>query len=112
MSESILKQLRALLGVEEETTAFDLDIITAANAALMTLNQLGVGPAGGVFIVDESTTWADVLGCRTDLGALQEYILIKTRLLFDTSLSSAVQNALVESASEFEWRLSVQNEND
>lgn len=108
MTDSILVTLRNLLGIEEGTTAFDLDIITALNATLMTLNQLGIGPDTGLFVSDESTTWSDVFGLRQDLNALQQYVYLKVRLLFDPPATSTVQNALRESVNEIEWRLGVQ----
>lgn len=43
MSDSILLTIKKMLGLTEEYTAFDPDIIVLINSAFMTLEQLGVG---------------------------------------------------------------------
>ena len=47
MEKSILISTKKILGIAEDYTVFDLDIITHINTAFSTLTQLGVGPAEG-----------------------------------------------------------------
>ena len=52
--ESILTSIKKLLGIAEEYTQFDSDIIMHINSVFTTLTQLGVGPSEGFFIEDNS----------------------------------------------------------
>lgn len=105
--ESILTSIKKLLGITEEYTHFDADIIMHINSVFMVLNQLGVGPAEGFFIEDESTTWDEYLGDPTKLQIVKSYIYLKVRMLFDPPASGTVMNSMKEQINEFEWRLNV-----
>ena len=110
MSDSILDTIKQLLGIEAKDTAFDIDVIVHINSALMTLNQLGVGPSAAFSIQDKDDIWEDFLEKSTDLEAVKTYIYLKVRLVFDPPSSSAVLEAMNRSISELEWRLNVQAE--
>ncbi len=110
MSDSILDTIKQLLGIEAEDTAFDTDVIVHINSALMTLNQLGVGPSAAFSIQDKDDIWEDFLEKSTDLEAVKTYIYLKVRTVFDPPSSSAVLEAMNRSISELEWRLNVQAE--
>lgn len=106
--ESILTSIKKLLGIYEEDTSFDTDIIFDINAALFVLNQLGVGPANIFSITGTTETWGDFLGDRTDLEAVKQYVFQKVRLMFDTStLTSPMIEVINRNIAEFEWRLNV-----
>jgi len=108
--DSILTSIKKMSGIDEAYTHFDSDIIFGINTAMMTMNQLGVGPKEGFSITDASSTWADYLGTRADIEGVKSYIYIKTKLLFDPPSSSFVLEAMKEQAKELEWRLNVQVE--
>ena len=59
--DSILISIKKLLGIEEDYTHFDIDLIMHINSAFMVLNQLGVGPTEGFSISDETATWSDFI---------------------------------------------------
>lgn len=105
--ESILTSIKKLLGIPEEYTQFDPDIITHINTVLVTLNQLGVGPAEGFSISDESTTWEDYLGDNMPLqGNVITFINLNVRIIFDpASLSSATLAAYERQIAQLEWRI-------
>lgn len=108
--ESILTSVKKLLGIAEEYTAFDPDIIMSINSAFAILEQLGVGPDGGFFITDSSTTWNDYFGASEDIEqneAVKNYIALKVKLMFDPPTSSTVMQATTNLTSELEWRLNV-----
>ena len=63
--ESILTSIKKMLGIEAEYTHFDADIIMHINSVLMILNQLGVGPAEGFIIEDDTSTWSDFVPDET-----------------------------------------------
>ena len=108
--ESILKSIKKLLGPGEEDTNFDIDIIIYINAALMRLNQLGIGPSKGYSIKDESSNWSDLLGTRKDLDAVKTYIYLKVRLVFDPPQSGFLVDAIKDQIIELESTLNIQAE--
>lgn len=106
--ESILTSIKKLLGITEEYTHFDNDLIMHINSVLMILSQLGVGPSEGYSISSSAQTWSDFLG--DDLKKLQSvksYVALKVRLMFDPPTSSSVMEAINNQIREFEWRLNV-----
>lgn len=108
--ESILTSVKKLLGIAEEYTAFDPDIIMSINSVFAILEQLGVGPDGGFSITDSSTTWNDYFGASEDIEqneAVKNYIALKVKLMFDPPTSSTVMQATTNLTSELEWRLNV-----
>ncbi|HAQ02994.1 MAG: Structural protein [Candidatus Moranbacteria bacterium GW2011_GWF1_36_4] len=107
---SILDTIKKMLGVETDVDVFDTDIIVHINSALMTLNQLGVGPADSFFISDNTAEWDDFFGTVTELELVKSYIYLKVKMLFDTPTSSTVVEAMTRQITEFEWRLTAQVE--
>lgn len=107
--ESILTSIKKMLGIDEEYTHFDADIIMHINSVLMILTQLGVGPAEGFMIEDDTSTWVDFIpeANAAQLHAVKSYIYMKVKLIFDPPLSSAVIESMNRQIAEFEWRLNV-----
>ena len=106
--DSILTSIKKLLGITEDYTHFDQDIIMHINSVFMILTQLGVGPSNGFSIEDETSVWEDFIPNSTQLQLVKSYMYLKVRLLFDsTTLPSAVITAYSEQAKEYEWRLNV-----
>ncbi len=109
--ESILTSIKKLLGIAEEDTNFDQDLIMHINSVFMILTQLGVGPSKGFAIKDENDVWSDFIPEQSSLEAVKSYVYMKVRLMFDPPLSSAVADAINRNISELEWRLNVGAEN-
>ena len=105
--ESILTSIKKLLGIEEEYTQFDNDIIMHINTVFLNLTQLGVGPAEGFLIEDDTATWYDFIGDSNQLQAVKSYMYLKVKLLFDPPLSSSVIESMNRMIAELEWRLNV-----
>lgn len=112
MSESILDTTKKMLGLDAEYTAFDTDIIVLINSALMTLNQLGVGKKETHVIVSNDSTWEDLIGERTDMEAVKNYVYLKVRLTFDPPSNSFVMDAMQKQCDEILWRLNVRAESE
>ena len=108
MEESILTSIKKLLGITENDTNFDTDIIIHINSVFMVLNQLGVGPSEGFRIEDKYSTWDEYITEDNDLDAVKTYMYLKLKLLFDPPLSSSVLEANKQLINELEWRLNVQ----
>lgn len=110
INNSILITIKKLLGIEENYTEFDTDIIIHINSCFTTLNQLGVGPKEGFFISDKTSRWTDFIQDIIKFESVKTYIYIKVRLIFDPPTNSFVLDSLTRQASELEWRLNVQSE--
>lgn len=107
MDSSILTSIKKLLGLSEEDTSFDQDIIMHINTVFNILAQLGVGPANGFSIEDDGAIWSDYLGKATNLELIKSYIYMKVRLMFDPPTSSILADAMNKNISELEWRINV-----
>lgn len=105
--ESILTSIKKMLGIEEEYTHFDEELIMYINSVLMGLTQIGVGPAEGYSIKDRNDFWADYLGNNTNLEAVKSYIYMKVRLIFDPPSSGFVLDSIERLTKEMEWRLNI-----
>ena len=105
--ESILTSIKKLLGIAEEYTHFDDDIIMHINSVFMTLTQLGVGPNEGFMIEDDSTEWAEFVEDSRKLQAVKTYMYLQVKLLFDPPLSSSTQTLYERQIEQLTWRLNV-----
>jgi hypothetical protein len=96
-----------MLGITEEYTHFDADIIMHINSVFVILNQLGVGPDVVYRIDDKDDMWADFMADDPQLEMVKSYMFLKVRMLFDPPQSSAVMESMKNMINEFEWRLNV-----
>ena len=108
MNESILTSIKKLLGITEEYTDFDTDIIIFINSVFPVLQQLGVGPEEGFKIEGSSTTWKDYLGeDETKIAFVKTYIYLKVKMVFDPPLSNSIIESYNRTLNELEWRITV-----
>lgn len=112
MEQSILTSTKKILGIAEDYTVFDLDIITHINAAFSTLTQLGVGPASGFMIEDKTVEWADFIGEDLEYNSVKSYVFLRVRQLFDPPATSYLIAASQKQIEELEWRLNTHREED
>lgn len=110
MDISILQSIKKILGIPEDYVVFDLDVITHINSAFSTLTQLGVGPAGGFMIEDDSPVWSDFIATDMQYNQVKTYILLRVRQLFDPPSTSYLIAAFNEQIKELEWRMNVHRE--
>lgn len=106
--ESILTSIKLLLFMTEDYTPFDPQVIMHINSIFPILRQLGVGPANGFRIEDDSATWSDYIPVESEeltWDMVKTYIYAKVKLIFDPPASSAHIEALKETIKEFECRL-------
>ena len=104
--ESILTSIKKLLGITEEYTHFDADLIMHINSVFSILTQLGVGPSEGFSIEDANDTWSDFTDAK-NIECVKSYIHHKVKLLFDPPANSTVVAAMEKTISELEWRMNV-----
>ena len=105
--ESILTSIKKLLGISEDYTHFDPDIIISINSAFSFLTQLGVGPSEGFFIEDEKSVWSDFVIDDLKIKFIKTYINLKVKLFFDPPLSTAAIESINRMITELEWRIQV-----
>lgn len=110
MSESILTSTKKILGIAEEYTVFDTDIIMHINTALGVVAQLGIGPSQGLAIADATTTWSRLTYNNNILNMVKTYVYLRVRNLFDPPQTSFLLKAQEEQMRELEWRLSAYRE--
>ena len=110
MTDSILNSTKKILGIAEDYTAFDLDIMTHINSVFSDLNQLGVGPDPAFAIDGVDETWAEFLGNNKNINSVKTYIYLRVRLIFDPPPTSFSITAAEKQIKESEWRLMVQME--
>jgi hypothetical protein len=118
MEQSILLSVKKALGVSPDDESFDLDIMMYINGEFSTLNGLGVGPAEGFVIEDESSEWSEFIDPDEDetskvkLSQAKTCVILRTRLLFDPPTQAFLLEAVKDQLREFEWRLNVNRENE
>lgn len=106
MADSILNDVKHMLGIVPEETAFDTDIIIFINGVFGTLTQLGVGPAIGYQITGKDDTWADFY---TDprLNSVKSYIFLCAKMQFNPPDTGFVLQSMERQKTELEYRLNV-----
>jgi hypothetical protein len=117
LEQSILKSTKKILGVGEDDTSFDQDIITHINTAFSYLNDLGIGPPSGFVIEDEAEEWAsyfpnedDPVKLKVWMSKVKTVVHLRAKLLFDPPTVAYMLEATKEQLREAEWRLNVNRE--
>jgi hypothetical protein len=108
--DSILISIKKLLGIQEDDSYFDTDIIININSVFSILTQLGVGPKEGFAITGNAEQWTDFIGDDPRLASVKSYAYMRVRMLFDPPLSASVAEAINAATKEFEWRLNIEAE--
>lgn len=112
MENRILVSTKKILGLPEEYTAFDLDVITHINAAFSVLTQLGVGPAEGYMIDSDADLWTEFVTEPIKANMIKTYVYLKVRSLFDPPTTSFLIEAVNKQIAELESRISAQREEE
>ena len=112
-TNSVLNDIKKLLGIVPEYEHFDTDILIHINSSMFTMYQLGYNydPVTNTTKrthVNEDTTWAELLDGKTDLDIIKTLLYMKVRLLFDSPTNSFTIEAMRNIIKEYEWRLNVE----
>lgn len=108
--DSILNSTKKILGISEDYTAFDTDLIIHINSALSILAQLGVGPSTGFAITGADEEWGDFISGDDQYNSIKTYIYLRVRQWFDPPTTSYLIGAYEKQIQELEWRISVHRE--
>lgn len=108
MADSILNDIKKALGIAEDYTAFDQEIILHTNTAIMFAEQLGLP---SFKITGKTETWDQYLaGTTKNLEAVETYLYLQVRLVFDPPANSFVVTAIEKQLQEYAWRINIQKE--
>jgi hypothetical protein len=111
--DSILTSIKKLLGITEEYTHFDADIIAHINSVFADLAQMGVGPSKGFIIWDSSAIWDDFISDNLLLQSVKSYMYLRVKILFDAaSMGSSTMASYERQIAQWEWRLNVAAESE
>lgn len=84
MSDSILNTIKKPLGLAEDYTVFDHDIIMHINTVIWELRELGVGTNDFNITGVPTETWEDYLGeDEKRLAVVKTFIYLSVKMLFD-----------------------------
>lgn len=113
MEASILTSVKKNLGIDEEYTAFDPDILMHINTVFGTLHQLAIGPEDALYIETEdakNVKWDALLGGAKNLNGVKTYVFLRVKMLFDPPPTSFAITAMEKQIEALEWRLNVEAE--
>lgn len=108
METSILTSIKLLLGLTEEYTPFDQQLIMHINSVFTILHRLGVGPDSPFMIHSKDDVWTDFIE-EGRVEAVKEYVYCKVRLVFDPPQGSLVE-IINKRIDELEWTLNVKED--
>ena len=108
MADSILNDIKKALGITEDYTAFDQEIILHTNTALMFAEEIGLP---SFKITGKTETWDHYLsGIAKNVEAVKTYLYLQVRLVFDPPANSFVVTAIEKQLQEYAWRINLQKE--
>ena len=114
MENSILKSTKKMLGLAEDYTAFDHDVVVHINSAFADLHQIGIGPEDGYAIDDEGTeSWDDYETLDVlpmPVQSVRSYVFLRVKQLFDPPTTGYLVEAYNKQIEKAEWRLNVARE--
>lgn len=106
MSTSILNDVKHLLGLLPEETAFDGDLIILINSQFAKLTQLGVGPIAGYEITSDGNMWDEFFD-DVRLNAVKSYVFLNVRLSFDPPKTGFELSAIERQIDELVYRINI-----
>lgn len=110
MEDSILIDIKKMLGIDKDYTDFDVDVVIAINSVISTLYQIGIESAKDYSIVDAENTWSELSLDEGLLNLVKPYVYMKVRTMFDPPNNSFLLDSIKNQVSELEFRINFQAE--
>lgn len=102
----VLPVVKKCLGIDENDTNWDIDLLVSINMAMSHLNQLGCD----FVLIDANTLWTALTTDEPLKSLITSYLWMKTKQIFDPSQSSNASDAMTAIISELEFRITVYTE--
>ena len=78
--DSILNNVKKLLGIDSEDDSFDVDVMTMINSTIPSLAQMGIGPSNGYMVTSADDKWTDWITTNTiNLQGVKTYLYLKNQ---------------------------------
>ena len=108
---SILNDVKDMLGIQQEYTHFDQQIIMHINGVFMILRNLGVysNDEQPFNLSTGNEEWSDFYS-GDNLSLLQSYMFMKVKMMFDPPTMGSTKEAYEKQIAEFEFRLQTEYE--
>jgi hypothetical protein len=108
---SILTDTKAALGLAEDHTAFDTELVMFINSVLARLIQLGAGPQlTGFRITGNTETWDQFMGESAKLEMVKGYVFNRVKLYFDPPEIGFVLTMMKEQIEKDEYLINLEVE--
>lgn len=107
MSDSILGSTKVALGIPEDYSPFDTEILLHINSAISELTQLGVGPKEGFRVNTKLQIWADFYNQDPRFEMVKSYVFARVKMLFDPPTPGYVYASFEKIIQEYAWRITV-----
>lgn len=108
---SILTDTKAALGLAEDHTAFDHELVMFINSVLSRLVQLGAGPQETGFRITGATeTWEQFVGASPKLEMIKGYMYNRVKLYFDPPEIGFVLTMMKEQIEKDEYLINLEVE--
>lgn len=104
--DSILNSVKKLIGIDEEDSSFDTDLILCINSVFVITQQIGVGNDDNFQITGSEEKWSDLPINQSAISMLKTYVAHRVQQMFDPP-SGAAKDALERIISEEEYRLNM-----
>lgn len=104
MENSILNDIKKLLGIPKDVEDFDKDLIIYINTTFSTVNQMGIGPIKCFKIENVNDKWED-FDKRLDMEQFKTYIYLKVKMMFDPPANNQLYTSYDNIIKELEFRI-------
>jgi hypothetical protein len=102
---TVLEETKQYLGVELDSTEFNLELLSILNSRLQVMRQLGYG---NDVIISKDSPWSEVITLdSSSISLLKEYMFVSTKIDFDPNGSANILAFLKEKKAEIEYRISL-----
>lgn len=105
--DSILASIKERIGIAEDDSSFDTDIIDLINSAFADLNDIGVGPSEGFSISNNHDLWDDFSEDVRVLSSVKDFVYLTVKLTFDPPTQTSLLTSMENRLKKLEWRLNV-----
>ncbi len=108
----ILKDIKKLIGFDEDYDAFDVDITILINSVLTVLEQVGVPITGRLPVnpTDSQPDWTDIFEDTVNLDMIKQYLYLRVKMVFDPPANGTIMEFYKETMRELEWRINLEEE--